>query len=187
MRITKEMMAVKDKWLEKELPGKEATKIGTMGTGYDVFKVEFSSEDNPAITYIVYALFPSIHYLQPRLAVPRRMIGYIQFNGRTDTATVSYSQLHYDYLGIGLGKVLYKIAANDLLKTYQCVQSDVVRSPRAEGVWKSLCRTNPEMVSKVDSFGSIYPSPLRYKIQGPGSLRRRPVRVRSHRRKQQEQ
>jgi hypothetical protein len=114
-------------------------------------------------------------------------VGWIQFYAQRGeypvTPRVYISHLAMRYRGKGLGRAMYKAAINDLLKTYQCVQSDTSRSAAAEGVWGSFCRANPKKVAGVDKYGSG--SPVFYRASGPGPLRRRPVKVRGHRRARQ--
>ena len=119
-----------------------------------------------------------------------RMIGFIVFmiyehpGGKGALALVPYvdlSELHPDFQGQGLGRRLYKSAANDLLKDYSCVRSDSIRSPAAEGVWKSICRANPKKTLWHRS--QPYQDDSYFEVRGPGPIRRRPVRVRGHQRK----
>jgi len=152
--------------------------VETISPGYDVYKTTTTTgvrgpgareRDRFGITYLLLNDSP--------LFVDPQVIGIIEFvPGPIDTVNVWASELGKAFRGKGIGRMLYKATVNDLLKTYRCVQSDTTRSLAAEGVWKSFCRVNP--VKKVES--AVGES--RYQVHRP--LRRRPVRVRSHRRKQ---
>lgn len=126
-----------------------------------------------------------------------RMIGYIHFKkGKANiryfqedlsdkkVAIVEYTELEYGYRGMGLGRALYVAAVNDLLKTHDCVYSDITRSGNAEGVWKSLCRVNPDKIVKRGHSMRVRDdsAPFRYEVV-KAPLRRRPVSVRRHQRR----
>jgi GNAT superfamily N-acetyltransferase len=153
------------------------SKVETVGRAphqFEVFKSSVSSNGD-----VVYGLFSSSS------SVPQSLVGYIQFDGLVGeddevvTPSVSLSYLHPRFRGQGLGRTLYKTSANDLLKKYTCVRSDSTRSRAAEGVWKSLCRANPKIVQAKysDDYGNRFGV---FEVYKP--LRRRPVKVRRHRR-----
>jgi GNAT superfamily N-acetyltransferase len=90
-------------------------------------------------------------------------------------AEVFWSILDRDYRKKGIGRAMYKMAINDLLHTFRCVRSDLSRSESAEGVWGSFCRANPTVVRKFARQGGDYYETI-------DTLKRRPVKVRRHRR-----
>ena len=98
-------------------------------------------------------------------------------------ARVVHASLGEKWRGKGLGKFMYKGALNDLLEVegVSCVKSDYTRSIDAERVWASICRTAPGQVytvpSKLGARGHIF------ETRGPTPIRRRPVKVREHRRR----
>jgi hypothetical protein len=122
--------------------------------------------------------YQAIQYI---LVEDNRIIGSMSFSTheeKPNTVRVTKSKLSIDYRGQGLGRLMYKVAINDLLKTYQCVRSDRIRSADAEGVWGSFCRSNPKTVRYDPDAAEPHG---RYFADAP--LRRRPpVKVRSHRR-----
>jgi len=119
-------------------------------------------------------------------------------DARLKDANLAYAGLQVKYRGQGLGLLIYKAAINDLVDRGYTVQSDYIRTPEAERVWRSIMRDNPESVDVVirrprddpaleralerDEFrGTQYRvNPTYYSVYRP--VGRRPVRVRGHRR-----
>jgi len=136
----------------------------------------------PATNMSVWKASPYEDMVVYGLVKDKIVVGFISLSvyDHEGVAIVDLSELHPDYRGQGLGRKLYKTVVNDLLKTYECVQSDTLRSRAAQGVWKSICRTNPKKVIYHRSQPYEYDS--HFEVRGPGSIRRRPVRVRTHQR-----
>jgi ribosomal protein S18 acetylase RimI-like enzyme len=99
---------------------------------------------------------------------------------------VDYAALERQYRGIGLGRAMYRTAINDLVEHRYIVASDVAsdRSEAAEGVWRSLARSNPEAIMAISEWGDDLSEPDEMPDQywAWKFVERRPVRVRHYRR-----
>ena len=103
---------------------------------------------------------------------------------------VVWSEINSDLQGRGIGKFFYKTAINDLIdEGYLEVYSDSLyqQSPEAQRLWQSLERSNPDRITtvydeeEVQDKDETYDAGPRYQVLG--YLQRRPVHVRSHRRR----